>query len=159
MTDAAPLRRMTPSDDPSWKYYAETILELFADRSLTLDLTQPVPADALPKLIEQGIGPTFAVLTACNPSGRALDDVWNRRLTQALRQEIALGGHIWVPADGISRDRTHRESGVAVSMPKADARLLATRFGQSAYFWFDGASMWIVGAMVEAPAVMPFGAR
>lgn len=36
-------------------------------------------------------------------------------------------------------------------MAKADARLLASKFGQSAFFWFDGASMWIIGAVVESP--------
>lgn len=150
MTDAIDHPSMTPADDPSWEHYADTVLELFADRSLALDLTHPVQTADLAKLNEQGVGPTFAVLTACNPYGRAMDEVWNRRLTQVLRAEVATGGRAWVPADGVSRDRTHREAGVAVSMPKADAQLLATKFGQSAFFWFDGASMWIIGAVVEA---------
>ena len=150
MTDAIDRHSMTPEDDPSWEHYADTILELFADRSLELDLTKPVPSNALARLLEQKVGPTFAVLTACNPYGRAMDDLWNRRLTQVLRVEVATGGRTWVPADGVSRDRTHREAGVAVSMPKADARLLAIKFGQSAFFWFDGAAMWIIGAVVDS---------
>ncbi|MBA3339623.1 MAG: hypothetical protein H0T54_07765 [Geodermatophilaceae bacterium] len=56
-----------------------------------------------------------------------------------------------MPADGVSRDGTHREAGVAVSMLKTNARLLATKFGQSAFFWFDGTAMWIIGAVVDAP--------
>lgn len=32
--------------------------------------------------------------------------------------------------------------------------LLAAKFGQSAFFWFDGISMWIVGAVVAAPGLM-----
>ena len=151
MTDAIDHPSMTPADDPSWEHYADTILELFADRSLELDLTKTVPSGALARLGEQGVRPTFAVLTACNPYGRAMDDQWNRRLTQALRAEVAMRRLAWVPADGISRDRAHREAGVAVSMPKADARFLASNFGQSAFFWFDGATMWIIGAVVEAP--------
>ena len=150
MTDASDRPRMTPADDPSWEHYADTILELFADRSLELDLGEAVPPDALERLDEQGVGPTFAVLTACNPYGRVMDDLWNRRLTQVLRAEVATGGRAWVPADGVSRDGAHREVGVAVSMPKAEARLLACRFGQSAFFWFDGTSMWIIGAVVES---------
>ncbi|CAN5519287.1 hypothetical protein BH09GEM1_BH09GEM1_24930 [soil metagenome] len=151
MTDAIDRPRITPAEDPSWDHYAHTILELFADRSLELDLSQPVPPDALARLDEQGIGPEFAILTACNPYGRAMDDLWNQRLTQVLRLEVATGERTWVPADGVSRDKTHREAGVAVTMPKADARLLATRFGQSAFFWFDGVVMWIIGAVVAAP--------
>jgi hypothetical protein len=55
------------------------------------------------------------------------------------------------PLASSKQDRTHRESGVAVSMAKTDARPLASKFGQSAFFWFDGASMWIIGAVVESP--------
>ena len=153
MADAIDDHRMTPEDDPSWRHYADTILEVFADRSLVLDLTTVVPLGALGRLDEQGVGPTFAVLTASNPYGRVMDDLWNPRLTQALRIEVATGGRAWVPADGVSRDGTHREVGVAASMPKADARLLASKFGQSAFFWFDGVSMWIVGAGVDSPDI------
>ena len=78
MTDAIDHPSMTPADDPSWEHYADTILELFGARSLEMDLTEPVPTDAVARLGEQGVGPTFAVLTACNPHGRAMDDLWNR---------------------------------------------------------------------------------
>ena len=140
---------MTPRDDPSREHYGDTIFELFADRSLELDLIESVPPDALARLHEQGVGPTFAVLTACNPHGRAMDCLWNGHPTRVLRAEVASGGRAWAPAVAVSRDRTHREAGVAVSMPKAEARLLAIKLGQSAYFWFDGAVMRIVGAIVD----------
>ena len=118
---------------------------------LEIDLTEPVPPDAVARLGGQGMGPTLAVLTACDPYGRVMDYLWNERLTQVLWMEVATGGRAWVPADGASRDGTHREAGVAVSMPKSEARLLAVKLGQSAFFWFDGASMWIIGAVVDAP--------
>ena len=153
MTDLTDHFGMAPSDDPSWRYYAETVLELFADQSLTLDLARPIPAGTVLKLADHAIGPSFAVLTACNPYGRAVDDETNRRLTHELRAEMTVAGHVWAPADGVSRDRAHREPGVAVSMPKGDARVIATRYGQSAFFWFDGTRMWLVGAAVDSPDI------
>ena len=148
MMDSVDQQRQRPANDPSWEHYATTTLQLLADRSLVVDLTREVPPAALAALVEQGVGPTFGVLTACNPHGRALDDVWNRRLTHLLRIDVASGGRAWVPADGISPDGKHRETGFAVSLPKPDARALACKYGQSAFFWFDGASMWLVGAVV-----------
>lgn len=148
MTNTSNQRGSTPSNDPSWEHYASTTLQLLADRSLVIDLTRPVSTKAIAALREQDVGPTFAVLTACNPHGRALDDVWNRRLTNLLRIDVASDGRPWVPADGVSPDEAHRETGFAVSLPKSDARALACRYGQSAFFWYDGASMWLVGAAV-----------
>jgi hypothetical protein len=151
MTGIPDRARMAPADDPSWGQYARTRLEFLADRSLALDLTRAVPADALPRLREHGVGPTFAVLTACNPHGRTVDEPSNQRLTQLLHTDIAVNGQTWVPADGVSLDGGHRECGVAVSLSKEDARALARKYGQSAFFWFDSSVMWLVGAAVDSP--------
>jgi hypothetical protein len=153
MTDSSGRTSMSPADDPSWEHYSDTILELLADRSLVVDLTRPLPADALTRLEEQGVGTTFAVLTACNPYGRATNEDSNRGLTQRLLRDITQIGLAWVPADGVAPDGAHREAGIAVLMPKADARLLACKYGQSVFFWFDGSSMWIVGAVVDTPDI------
>ena len=59
MTDARDRSGMPPSDDPSWAHYSQTILEFFADRSLKLDLTKPVAPNAVARLDEQGVGPTY----------------------------------------------------------------------------------------------------
>lgn len=92
MTDTSDRTSMTPADDPGWEHYSDTVLEFFADRSLVVDLSQPEPGDAVARLKEHGVGPTFPLLTACNPYGRAMDDIWNRRLTQELTVEVSAGG-------------------------------------------------------------------
>jgi len=53
-----------------------------------------------------------------------------------------------VQADGTSPDPAHRDAGLANSLPSPDAIALARKYGQSAAFWIDGASMWITGALV-----------
>lgn len=40
MTGAFDHPRMTSAHDPSWEHYTKAILELFADRSLELDLAR-----------------------------------------------------------------------------------------------------------------------
>jgi hypothetical protein len=153
MTNPDDRRAMSPEDDPNWAQYVHTILELFADHSLAVDLTKPVSAEALAMLAEHGIGPTFAVLTACNPFGQRIDDGSNQRLSQMLAADVVAADRPWVPADGVSPDGSHREVGIAVMLAKDDARALARKYGQSAFYWFDGACMWIVGAVVDAADV------
>lgn len=93
---------------------------------------------------ERGIGPTFVVVTACNPHGQQLSDSWNRRLTRALREDVVRLGVVWEPATGVSLDGTHREEGVVLSLARNDAIELARKFGQTALFWFDGEAIHLV---------------
>lgn len=144
---------MAPEDDPGWERYPYTILELLSDRSVELDLTKTVPTAALARLAAHGVGPTFAVVTACNPRGQTMREDANRRLDEQLHRDVMATGQPSVAADGLSLDRSHREIGLAVSIPKEDAQRLARTYGQSAFFWFDGSAMWIVGALVDTPDI------
>ena len=139
------------ADDPQWDQYGGTVLELLGDRSLRIDLTKAVPAQAMAVLMTHGVGPTFAVVAATNPHGQRVDDDENQRATQALLAEVRARGWAWVPADGVSLDGSHREPGFAIATTRPNALALARRFEQSAIFWFDGVTMWIVGAAVSAP--------
>ena len=146
-------KEMRPSDDPHWEQYIKTRLEIFDDHSLVIDLSRPIPPESLVALRDRGIGPTFAVLTACNPHGVVASEAANQHFSQLLELEVNDGGWIHVRADGVSPDAQHRERGLAVAMPKADALAFARKYGQSAFYWFDGASMWIVGALVATPDI------
>jgi hypothetical protein len=141
-----------PFDDPSWPYYAQTILELFADRIVTLDLRQELSPHLRADLLS-AIGSTFAVITACNPRGHAMSEEANRRRTLDLRVSITERGLTWLPADGVSPDRRHREEGVAVVMAEEAAQRLARDYEQTAFFWFDGSDMWLKGARAIHAAV------
>jgi hypothetical protein len=141
---------MKPADDPSWDSYYRTRLELLEDRSMVVDLARPISAGTFASLLALGVGPTFAVLTACNPRGRLVNVAENIRLLGLLVEELYLLGLASVPTDGVSPDGLHREVGVAVSLDDKEAAAeLARKYGQSAFYWFDGADMWLVGGLVE----------
>ncbi|MBA3673222.1 MAG: DUF3293 domain-containing protein [Gemmatimonadaceae bacterium] len=141
----------TPLDDPRWEHYANTLLRFFAHGSLIVDLRHPMPAETIALLASHHVGPTFAVVTACNPLGRNVDDTQNTQLTHLLTIDIAAHDCAWVPADGMSPDGRHVEPGVAASLPRDDARALAREYDQLAFFWFDGVAMWLIGAVVDTP--------
>ena len=124
--------------------YPNTVIHFFADGSLVVDLTKPLPEDLVARMEERALGPTFAVITACNPRGHRLDDRWNRNLTRALREDVERLGVVWEPATGVSLDGTHQEEGVVLSIAKEDARQLARKFAQTAFFWFDGDAVCVV---------------
>ena len=145
------VRSTSAADDPRWDQYGGTVLEMLDDRSLRIDLTQPVAASAIEGLMTHGIGPTFAVVAATDPHGQHASIEANRNATEALLAEVKASGWAWIPADGVSLDGSHREPGYAIATTRANALELARRFAQSAIFWFDGVTMWIVGAVVAAP--------
>lgn len=153
---------MKPAEDPHWEHYTSTVLELLADRSLVIDLALPIPSGLLDsRLGASGVGPTFAVVTACNPRGVVVSDAENGRLASRLEAKIVAAELPWVPADGVSPDGLHREVGMAIGFATSeDARRVAVEFGQSGFYWYDGAAMWLMGALVKVEAVrLPAGRR
>lgn len=147
---------MQPDDDPSWSRYTQTILEMLEDRSLAIDLRREIGADARRALSQHGFGAGFVVLTAWNPLGRSTDEATNRERDHALRAWLDARHIHWVPADGVSPDRKHREEGVAAVMSVESGRELAMRYEQSAIYAYDGAMMWLLGALVStAPLPLP----
>jgi hypothetical protein len=147
---------ITVAEDPIWGHYAETILEIHAGECVSLDLRQPLSQGARDRLVTLGLGEPFAVITACNPLGRTVDGRQNRRRTKRLRTALDARGFRWVSCDGVSPDRQHREEGVAVVTSLSLAAELAWTYGQSALFWYDGTSMWLVGVRVaHEPVRLP----
>src|SRR5262249_44736853 len=94
-----------------------------------------------------------AVITACNPRGHRHSDVDNTRLAGQLETHVRQRGLHVIHVDGVSPDRTHRESGVAVNVSREDATTLATQYHQSAFFWFDGDASWVMPALVHAEPI------
>lgn len=144
---------MHPSDDPSWLLYPNTTLEFRTAVPFTIDLFQPVPLHAHEHLRAINLGDPFAVITAYNPNGRHHSDLDNARFAHQLETQLQQRGLHLVHVDGVSPDRTHRESGVAINVSREDATILAKQYHQSAFFWFDGKAFWVVPALVEAAAV------
>jgi hypothetical protein len=139
------------SSDPRWDTYPDTILEIHTSPPLRVDLRAPVPAEMARLLRGLGLGPMWGTVTAHNPGGlveRSLNEKREKELTAA----VAALGVPFVAADGVSPDGTHREPGYAIGGDQEGVVALACEFGQSAIFWFDGATFWIVPALVgDAP--------
>ena len=142
---------MRPADDPSWSHYTETILELFDDASIVLDLRLPILAEQRQRIEASPVGTRFAVVTAYNPHGVPSDPEANRDRDRRLVERLDGLGMPWVRATGRSLDGQHREPGVAAPLSVDDARALAIEFRQSAFFWYDEGVVWLMGALVDAP--------
>jgi len=144
---------LTPSRRSLWETYPDTVLELGSDRKVSIDLRQIVNPDTRQRLKNIEIETPFAVLTACNPFERHASEEENGRRTGELGEELRAIGVLVTSADGISSDAKHREAGYAVSIPLARAKALAERYGQAAFFWFDGEKFWIMPALVQAEPI------
>ena len=140
-----------PDRDPSWESYPETILEIRdGARLIRVDLREELSADLLDELRALSGSPAlsdpraFGVVTAANPRGHELPDLENGWRVEQLHADL-VADDVWCrSADGVSPDGTHRESGFAVWGPREDVRDLAEQFEQTAFFWFDGTSFWLV---------------
>lgn len=149
--DGGGVRRLRPEEDPSWSLYPSTVLELGEGGALRVDLRRELPPDLPARLATLGLSGPFAVLTAANPFGRELATARNRGREARLRARLARLGVPHVRADGVSPDGRHRERGVAAPVSRLAAGTLARRYGQSAFFWYDGEAFWLVGAVVAVP--------
>jgi uncharacterized protein DUF3293 len=142
---------------PSWGTYPDTILR-FPERGLSIDLRRAPSPHALHALIELGLPGPFAVITACEPLGRRLEEAANSRLTAVLTAVVLQrypGARL---AHGISPDGTHTERGWAIPAPIEEIRALAARFFQNAVFWFDAGWFYIVPVLALLPPLpLPVG--
>lgn len=137
--------------DPARTHYPNTVLVVHPPGAppFEIDLRQepePTLGEALARL---GLAAPFAVITACNPFGRAKDDATNRRRTRELAERLTVARLQHVPVDGRSPDGAHIEPGFGVVLPLEEARALAREFEQTAIFWWDGAAFWLVDAWKE----------
>lgn len=143
--------------DPSWPHYFETILEIRdGTRLVRVDLRERLSADLRDELRALFDPPAFGVVTAANPRGRELPDIENGWRSEQLNARLTGDGVKCLSADGVSPDGSHREPGFAVWGPREDVRDLAEQFEQTAFFWFDGTSFWLVATSgVPAPIRLP----
>lgn len=54
-------------------------------------------------------------------------------------------GPVW----GSSLDERWQEASLLLQMPRADAVLLASRFGQNAFYWVEQQEIWLVPALMK----------
>lgn len=106
-----------------------------------LDLRAPVRVGGAPAAGALRI----LCVTPLNPLG-ALDEAENRARLAAFRASLGEAFGVYVEATGRSPDGAHREAGVALLTSESEARALATESDQDAFFWFDGAAFWLIGA-------------
>ena len=156
-----------------WAAYRSTVLELPADPgggdALRVDLRRPIPGALRARLEALGIASPVAIFTAENPHGQnaedeasprvaARGDTANLERTVTLVETLRATGRPTVRVDGMAPDGSYRERCVAVSMTRDEAREIARRLEQLAFFWFDGARMWLVpGLADEAMEELPHG--
>jgi hypothetical protein len=135
------------SSDPRWDTYPDTILEIHTSPPLLVDLRVPLAPEMAQRLRGLGLGPTWGTVTAHNPGG-LVEPPLNEEREKELTAAVAALGAPFVAADGVSPDGTHPEPGYAIGLDQEGVVALACDFGQSAIFWFDGETFWIVPALV-----------
>jgi len=152
------LARLATRAMPSrYTKYVDTVLEFSGDAGVTsFDLRRHLSATDVAVLAgELGVGPPFAVITAHNPDGIGQSTEQNAAAERRLRDVVAQRGLAHRLADGLDPARTHREAALAVMTPLAEARALASEFGQDAIFWFEGRRFWLVGVADDFAARLP----
>ena len=142
---------MQPGEDPGWASYGETILRIHSATPFEIDLAGPVTAAHREALRAAGLPGSFGLLTPENPRGRELPAGENAARLRRFHEELVEGRLHPIPVDGLSPDRARVEHGAALDLPQKRVVALAVRWEQSAIYWFDGAAMWVVGALTEAP--------
>ncbi len=145
--------RNPAAQDPNWPDYKEAVLEFRTPEPFRVWLAEPVvPADRqqLRGLMPDGV---FAVVTPYNPRGHTIARADNEARLRREAAELSAAGVRHLRVDGLAPDGSHCEEGYAVGLSRDAARALAERWGQSAFFWFDGSAFWLVPAEVAGEAV------
>ncbi|MCU0618312.1 MAG: DUF3293 domain-containing protein [Gemmatimonadaceae bacterium] len=149
-----PHRAPPPAADPAWWAYGDTMLVFpTAATPLGVDLRHPLPAVVPARLQAHVGGSRFGVVTPADPAGQPLDAAANASRLAAFAAELHAAGLPAVPADGCDPAATHREPGFAVVAPQPTVRALAARWGQTAFYWFDGDRVWLVPTHPAYPAL------
>ncbi len=148
--DSATGGPMRPADDPGWSAYAEAILLVHGPSPAEVDLMRPLGAKEHAVFHAAGLPGCFGLVTAENPRGRDVSPEENAARRARFDAELAARGERPVRVDGLSRDRRRAEIGVALAWPMEAVLELARRWDQSAIYWFDGGTMWVIGALTVA---------
>jgi Protein of unknown function (DUF3293) len=141
---------MRPEDDPGWAAYGETILVFAGTPPLEIDLRRTPRAEERRGLALRGLDGSFGLVTPCNPRGHRAPPEENAALLLRFLAELDAHGKRYVRVDGVSPDRRHVERGVALAWSRSDVLALARTWQQSAVYWWDGASFWVIGALTDA---------
>jgi len=103
--------------------------------------TRFVPKEPTPS----GWPDAFAVVTACNPFGRGIDEDADKSATIRLRKTISRLGLKRHRVTGVSADGKHREPGFAIWGCDLQAALsLGREFAQNAIYWVEGEQLDVV---------------
>jgi hypothetical protein len=87
----------------------------------------------------------FAVVTACNPFGRGIDEEADKSATTRLRKTTSRLGLKRHRVTGVSADGKHREPGFAIWGCDLQAALsLGREFAQNAIYWVENGRLDVV---------------
>lgn len=142
---------MDKIEDPSWTNYPKTILTF--PGGMRIDLRETLSDEQRAFLARDFLQTPFAIISAANPKGQSESEEANAAAVQVLKREITQRKFSFAMITGESVDGTHSETSFAVHLSILDARRLALDTDQSAYFWYDGQSFWLVGARVDTPSI------
>ena len=78
---------------------------------------------------------SFAVLTAYNPHGKLASQVENDQASERLEATLVERGFEFVAIAGSAPDDSHAEPGFGLRCAHNEARVLAQKFQQLAYYW------------------------
>lgn len=111
--------------------------------------------------LHEALPQRFVVLTAANPGGVVSSDSENAERNERLLERVrglepfpslaprtyeAVGG---LPRGGSPSEWAHREEGIALDISRDEAAMLASEFGQLAYYSFEEGSRLLVGTGTE----------
>jgi hypothetical protein len=138
--------------DPAWPHYRTAHLHFGGDRPWCIQpADQPIGPAAAATLRSRGLAGAFAVITAANPRGALRSAAENAEALQHLAAVLAGRGVVHLRCDGCCPAAIHREAGFAAVLPRREAIEIGAAFGQSAIYWFDGSTLWLVPVLEGGP--------
>lgn len=94
---------------------------------------------------------TFAIITACNPLGRVLNQEANTDLTGDLKSHLE--AESYQNLIGASPDKSHQEVSFLWQTDKSKAVELASQFLQNAIYWVENGELFLVPAKMSGEEV------
>ncbi len=103
--------------------------------------------------------PAYAIVTAWDPASKWVGMRRNRRRQRALLRLVndSFDWLVMGPVWGSSLDESWQEASLLLQMPRADAVLLASRFGQNAFYWVEQQEIWLVPARMKGGEPLHLG--
>lgn len=94
---------------------------------------------------------TFAIITACNPLGRVLNQEANTDLTGDLKSQLE--PESCQNLIGASPDKSHQEVSFLWQTDKSKAVELASQFLQNAIYWIENGELFLVPVKMSGEEV------